>query len=166
MKLDEVLGLPKSGVIILKKHGRVLVTYTTSMGAYLETLYQEFKGKTGMEIEVRSPGADLETLKLHTEYYRDLYAKEGKLLQYHIRKAIKYRIRSVPNANFKKFHVEIVNMRGEGLVVGIFKSAKESKEFIETYYGTDNSFVFPVYAVNSDTKEFLHQLQKKMLDIK
>jgi len=166
MKLDELLGLPKSGVVILTKQGQSLVTYTVSMGAYLETLYQQFGGKTGMELEIRSPGADLETLKLHTEYYREQYIKQGKLLQSHVRKAVKYKVRSVVSPDIKRVVVEIVNMRGEGLTVGLFRTIKEASEFMGTYYGADNSFVFPVYATNSDTKEFLLKQQKKLLDIR
>lgn len=162
MKLDELLGLPRSGVVILKKGNGVLVTYTTSMGSYLETLYQEFEGKEGMEIEVVSKGADLETLKLHTEYFR---AFHGCIAQG--RKAIQYRVRAVPAPEFKGVDVEIVSARGDSImVVGKFKTAGEAKSFIETYYGADNPFRLPVYAANSATKEFLLRKQTKVLEIK
>jgi hypothetical protein len=166
MKLDDLLSLPESGVILLWKRGQVLVTYTERMGLYLETLYAQFKGKSDMEIQVRSAGADSETLRLHTEYYRDRYMRSGQLLQFHGRKTICYRIRTAPSPKYTGVDVELVSARGEAKFVGRFKTPKDAKEFIETCYGTDNPFRFPVYAQNSATKEFMLGLQTKMLDIR
>lgn len=166
MKLDEFLGLPKSGVVVLQKQNTILVSYTTSMGANLESLYNEFKGQSGIEFRVFSAGADLETLKLHTEYYRRYFTKKGFiLLQTHSRKAVQYKVRIVPSLEFKRIDVELVNSRGDSKFVGRFKSVKEAKDFVSKYYGRDNPFQLPVYALNSDTKEFLAE-QKKMLDIR
>lgn len=165
MNLDWLLGLPKSGVVILKKGGSVLVAYTTSMGAHLESLYQQFGGQSGVTMEVVSAGADIETLKLHTEYYRDYYIRQGfTSIQSHSRKAIQYRVRAVPSSDFKFVDVELVSARGDAKFVGRFRSMRLAGEFIETYYGTDNPFKLPVYAANSDTKLFLQKT--KMLDIK
>lgn len=168
MKLDDLLALPKSGVVILVKNNQVLVTYTTSMGAHLESLYNQFKGHKGIALEVMSAGVDIETLKLHTEFYRDYYSdKKGLvLMQAHLRKTVDYRVRQVPSSDFKRVDVEIVTARGDSRVVGRFKTVKEAKEFIETYYGSDNKLCFPVYSFNADTKAFLLDNQKKMLDIR
>lgn len=166
MNLDLLLGLPKSGVVILQKENTVLVSYTTSMGANLETLYNEFSGQSGIELMVFSAGTDLETLKLHTEYYRRYFTEKGFiLLQTHSRKTVQYRVRMVPSQEFKNMDVELVNARGDSKVVGRFKSKKEAGDFIDRHYGSDNPFRLPVYALNSDTKEFLAE-QKKMLDIR
>ena len=166
MNLDKLLTLPRSGVVILKKGNSVLIGYTSSMGAYLETLYNDFRGQTGIEMRVYSEGVDLETLRLHTEYYRKVYVSKGfSMIIDPLRKAVKFRVRMVPSPDFKHFNVEIVSARGDSRVVGKFKSNKEAKGFIETYYGTDNPLVFPVYAANTDTKVFLQE-QTKMLDIK
>lgn len=167
MNLDDLLSLPKSGVVILFKQNQVLVTYTTSMGAHLESLYQQFGGHRGITLEVMSAGADLETLKLHTEYYRDFYSKSSRvLLQAHLRKTVQYSVRVVPAIGFKFIHVELVNARGDSKFVGRFKNSKDAKDFVAAYYGKDNPFRFPVYAANSDTKEFLLDMQTKTLDIK
>lgn len=160
MILDELLALPMSGVVILRKGGSVLVSYTTSMGAELLELYSQFAGKSGLSIEVVSCGADIETLKLHTEYYRQLYGATG-----HRRKAIQYRVRLVPQDRMKYVDVQIVSARGDSKVVGRFDSIPEAKSFIETYYGVDNPFRFPVYAVNSATKEMI-QSELKLFSIK
>lgn len=167
MILDGVLELPKSGVVILRKGSSVLVSYTTSMGANLEALYNEFSGQAGIHLEVVSAGTDLETLKLHTEYYRDYYSKRGmSLLQAPLRRAVTYKVRLVPSFDIKKVDVEITNARGESRVVGRFGNVREARDFIETYYGTDNTFCFPVYSLNSATKELVLDTQKKILDIK
>jgi hypothetical protein len=168
MRLDEVLALPKSGVVVLTKNDSVLVSYTVSMGADLEDMYNLFKGQTGISMRVFSAGADIETLKLHTEYYRKFYHSRlcyRPLMEYQ-RKVIQYKVRTIPSHDFKKVDVELVTARGDGKIVGKFKNIKEAKEFIETCYGPDNSFRFPVYALNSATKEFLLDNQKKMLDIR
>ena len=162
MNLTEMLGLPRSGVIILRKGGTVLVSYTTSMGAELLELYGQFAGQSGITIEVVSAGADLETLKLHTEYYRKLYGSTG-----HGRKAIQYKVRVVPSGDFKYMDVQLVTARGDSIkVVGRFKSAALARDFIETYYGTDNPFCLPVYSANADTKALLLDQQTKLLDIR
>jgi hypothetical protein len=165
MNLDEVLQLPKSGVIVLFKDYQVMVTYTTSMGAYLEKLYMEYSGQKGIRLEVFSVGADLETLKLHTEYYRDYYSRQPGLilLQAHLRKTVQYDVRAVPCDDFKSFKVELVTARGDSKMVGKFDNSAEAKAFIETYYGEDNPFRFPVYALNCDTKQFLEDNRKRKL---
>lgn len=167
MNLDWVLGLPKSGVVILTKKDSVLINYTTSMGANLESLYNEFKGREDISMEVVSCGVDLETLKLHAEWYRDYYTKLGyKMMNPGYRKIIQYRVRSVPSPDFKGMDVELVTARGDSKVVGRFRNIGEAKSFIETYYGTDNPFRFPVYASNCDTKQLLLDDQKKMLELR
>lgn len=167
MNLDDLLSLPKAGVVILFKGNQVLVSYTTSMGASLEGWYKQFAGHRGVTLRVASPDADLETLKLHTEYYRSYYRDQGMvLLQAHLRHSIRYRVRAVPRADYKGVDVEIVSARGESKVVGKFKNSGEAASFIETYYGTDNPFCLPVYGVNADTKAFLIGKQTKLLDIK
>ena len=157
MILDELLALPKSGVIILEKRNQVLVTYTTSMGSYLETLYNDFKGQAGIKITIRSAGADIETLKLHVEYYRDYYRKTDGyvLLLSHNRKTIEYKVRIVPTNDLKKVDVELVTARGDSKVVGRFKDIRAARDFVDNYYGSDNPYNLPVYAANSDTRNYL-----------
>lgn len=167
MKLDDLLALPKSGVVVLIKQKQVLVSYTTSMGAHLESLYQQFGGQRGITLKVMSADADLETLKLHTEYYRDLYSRSGLiLLQAHLRKTVQYKIRLKPSIGFRFMDVELVNARGDSRVVGRFRDSLDAKDFIATYYGADNPFQFPVYALNCDTKQFLLEEQKKLIEVK
>lgn len=165
MNLDQILGLPRSGVVILKKGDSILVSYTTSMGSELQDLYSNFKGQSGITMEVLSCGVDLETLKLHTEYYRKHYSQEFKPLLKQGRKALQYKVRCVPNYDFKYVDVELVTARGDGKIVGRFKTNPEAKSFIETCYGSSNPFKLPVYALNSDTEEFLDG-QKKMLQVR
>lgn len=168
MNLDEVLGLPQSGVVILKKGDSVLVSYTTSMGAELATLYTQFKGQRGITLRVVSADTDIETLKLHTEYYRKMYHEtlRYKLITLYGRKAISYKVRTIPSPDFKHIDVELVTARGDSKFVGRFKNIAKAKDFIDMSYGRDNPFKLPVYAWNSATKEFLLEQQKKVLDIR
>lgn len=165
MNLDTLLGLPRSGVVILKKGGSVLVCYSTNMGAQLAELYGMFRGQAGITLEVVSADADIETLKLHTEYYRSLYKGCGQLLEYG-RATLKYKVRMTPSPCLKYMDVEVVTARGEGKVVGRFRDRVAAKDYIETYYGTDNPLKLPVYAANSDTKLFLQKEQTKVLELK
>ena len=136
MNLDRLLALPKSGVIILTKGNSVLVSYTASMGAELLELYNQFNGQSGITIKVVSVGADLETMKLHTEYCRRLYHNELALKPIidYSRKTLSYRVRAVPTDDLKYIDVQLVTTRGDSKIVGRFRSAKESKDFMECYY--------------------------------
>lgn len=157
MKLDELLSLPKSGVVVLIKHPGVLVSYTSSMASELMELYSNFKGQIGIELRVFSAGADIETLKLHTEYYRKHYHDRlgyKPILPYN-RKTIQYKVRAIPSQDFKAINVELVNARGEAKTVGQFKNTKEANEFIVTYYGSDNPLRLPVYALNKATRDII-----------
>lgn len=168
MNLDQILALPKSGVVVLTKNDSVLVSYTSSMGADLEEMYNLFRGQTGISMKVLSAGADIETLKLHTEYYRKFYHSRlcyRPIMEYQ-RKAIEYKVRVIPSQDFKNVDVELVTARGDAKLVGRFKTSAEAKSFIETCYASDNPFRLPVYALNSDTKEFLLDSQRKLLHIK
>lgn len=163
--IDELLALPRSGVIVVVDGGIAAVSYTTSMGSVLETLYNSRNGQSNIRLEVLSAGADIETLRLHAEFYRKYYSDLG----YEVapgRKTLQYRVRIIPGKDFKTSDVEVVSARGEGKLVGRFKTIGEAQDFIETYYGTDNPLKLPVYAVNSATKEFLAMRNKKMLKIR
>lgn len=168
MRLDELLQLPKSGVVVLQKHDSVLVSYTTNMGSELQDLYSMFRGQSGIVLKVLSSGVDLETLKLHTEYYRKFY--HGRLcyrpINPYSRKTLEYKVRAVPSKDFKYIDIELVTARGDSKFVGRFKTKKEAGAFIETCYGPSNPFRFPVYAANSDTKEFLAEQESKLLNIR
>jgi hypothetical protein len=136
------------------------------MGVFLESLYNARVGQTGVQLKIWSAGADIETLRLHAEFYRQYYDGMG----YKVapgRKALQYRVRAVPGPEFKYVDVELVAAsRRSSKVVGRFKTSREAQAFIETYYGADNSIKFPVYAVNSATKELVLERQTKVLEIR
>ena len=158
MRLDGMLGLPESGVYIVLDRAAALcyVNYTEHMGLVLARLHQDFRGQA-LELEIRSPGADTETLRLHCEHYRMEYRNMGygELIATG-RKAIQYRVRRLVAPDFRSVFVELITAKGEtARVVGKFKTTGEAQEFIDTYYGSDNQLCFPVYATNSLTKELL-----------
>ena len=167
MNLNELLGLPRSGVIVLIKGNSVLVGYTTSIGSELMQLYSQFRGQEGMELRVLSAGADIETLKLHTEYYRNYFKSKGMVqIQEPNRKAIQYKVRVVTTPDIKLVDVELVSARGDSKVVGRFESVDEAKEFIRLYYGSDNPFRLPVYATNARTAKLLKNSKSGLLELK
>lgn len=168
MNLKEFLDLPRSAVLIVtdEQAGLAWINYSTNVPLSLSRLYEQFAGRD-LSLDWCSAGADIETLKLHTEYYRERYHQNQgykELIPYG-RKAIQYKVRSVPAADFKRMGVEIVTARGENSIVGVFKNKMEANSFIETYYGTANPFNLPVYAWNSDTKEFVLNEQNKLLKL-
>lgn len=170
MNLAEFLSIPKRCILIVvdEANMKASVNYTTSPGLHLAGLYSELNGRGAtLELFVVSAGADIETLKLHTEYYRSYYQRIGyEELRPKARKAIQYRVRAVPALDIKGIDVELVSARGEVRVVGKFRNMGDAKSFIETYYGTDNSFKLPVYAINADTKAFMLDKQTKLLELK
>lgn len=170
MNLNDMLAIPKQCVLIVldRENWKAFVNYTQNAGFALAGLYTDFRRATNLELLVVSAGADIETLKLHTEYYRQYYHSRlcyGELKP-RARKAVWYRARVVPSLDLKGVDVELVNARGESSIVGRFKNIGEGKAFIETYYTADNSFKLPVYALNSATKEFVLDKQTKLLELR
>lgn len=109
-----------------------------------------------LELRVLVDTNDLTTLKLHTEYYRNIYLEKGySELIVRGRKTLEYNVRVVVAPDFKYVDVELVTARGAGTVVARFKTRAEANDFVMAYYGADNPYRFPVYASNSLTKEFL-----------
>ena len=168
MDVDSVLGLPKRAVVAEIQGESARVGYTISLASYLETLYNNRAGQKGVRLEVWSSGLDLETLKLHCEYFKGHYDDLGYDVDWGARSCIEYRVRMVPGAEFKTMDVELVTARGKGeKLVGRFENKAEAQQFIDTFYAEDsNPFKFPVCALNSATKEFLIKRQTKMLEIR
>ena len=150
--------LPKQAVylVIDEVANSFYVGYTLNMGGALPMLYEMGCGLQTLEFRILVTTSDLITLKLHTEYYRNMYLKTGytELIE-RGRKTLQYRTRVVVAPDFKYVDVELVTARGDGMVVARFKTKKEAQEFVMVYYGPDNTDHFPVYACNSLTKEFL-----------
>ena len=150
--------LPKQAVylVIDEVANSFYVGYTLNMGGALPMLYDLVGGLPTLEFRILVNTSDLTTLKLHTEYYRNMYLKTGYTeIVERGRKTLQYRARVVVASDFKYVDVELVTARGDGMVVGRFKTKKEAQEFIMVYYGDDNEYRLPVYASNSLTKEFL-----------
>jgi len=159
--ISELLRLPRSAVFaVVDTVGRCFyINYTQSMGQSLARLYDQWGGKTPgrtLDFRVLSVSDDIETLRLHTEYWRTEFVQQGMSELWSDRRpALRYRVRSLVAPNFKTVRVELVTARGNSKVVGIFPTAATAQDFIATYYGSDNPFCFPVYAANSLTKEYL-----------
>jgi hypothetical protein len=165
-----LMEAPSSGVLVLMADEGIWVGYSSNIGASVLRLVEELKGRaTNPDLRVVSANADIETLKLHTEYYRKLYHSElglKELIPYG-RKTVRYRVRMVPSKGHTRIDVELMSARG-GLigVVGRFKNRALAEDFIETYYRTGNELLYPVIACNSDTKELILEEKTKLLDIR
>jgi hypothetical protein len=117
----------------------------------------------GSTLEFRSLSVttDIETLKLHTEYWRDEFQKRGvaELLP-RGRKTLQYEVRCVVDEDYDWVDIVLVSARGDKKIVGKFRTMVEATEFVEAYYGSDNPYLLPVYAVNSRTSEYILDLGK------
>lgn len=153
--------LPRSCVFLLqnKQEKLVYINYSENLPLALARLYEELNGQPGteaLELEIVSVTTDIETLKLHAEYWRDKYRNIGFSNLITIgRKTLQYEVRSLVCPDLSGINVELVTARGVRKVVGKFKTQKEADDFILTYYAEDNHYRLPVYAVNSLTKEFI-----------
>jgi hypothetical protein len=137
------------------------VGYTLSMGNTVGKLWEMTAGRPTLEFRVLTVSDDLTTLKLHTEYYRNMYLDAGfSEMGSRGRKTLQYKVRIVVAPDFKNVDVQLVSARGDGVVVGRFKTKQEARDFTLVYYGDDNLFRLPVYATNSLTKELLLDIGK------
>lgn len=151
-------------LVINKQEKLVYINYTQNIASALARFYVDWNGKPGaeaLELEILSVTTDIETLKLHAEYWRDKYRNIGyDELADVSRKTLQYKVRTLVTPDLSGVNVELVTARGDSKVVGKFKTLAEAKEFIMLYYGKDNKYRLPVYAVNSLTKEFLVENRK------
>lgn len=155
--------LPKQAVyLVIDEVGHSFyVGYTLNMGGVLPMLYDLGTRLPALELRVLVSTSDLITLKLHTEYYRNIYLDKGfSEIIVRGRKALEYRARMVVAPDFKYVDVELVTARGSGMVVARFSTKAEAEDFIMVYYGTGNPYHFPVYASNSLTKEVLAKRER------
>lgn len=159
--LSNFLSLPSSCVFLIvnKQEKLFYINYTENIASALARFYADWSGKsaaTALELEVLSVTTDIETLKLHTEYWKDRYRNIGYSdLIVANRKTLQYEVRILVAPDLSSVNVELVTARGQRKIVGKFKTLADAKEFIMIYYGEDNGYRLPVYAVNSLTKEFM-----------
>jgi hypothetical protein len=136
------------------------VNYSTNTISSLVRLWETY-GTFGMpgialEFEALSVTTDIETLKLHTEYWRDEFQRRGlaELLP-RGRKTLQYEVRCLVDGDYDNVDIVLVSARGDRKVVGKFGTMGEAAEFVEMYYAGDNPYNLPVYAINSRTREFV-----------
>ncbi len=161
--LDKLPRACVYGVTEVETHRRY-VNYSMNMVGALSRLWEEVgrsrsPGST-LEFEVLSVSTDIETLKLHTEYWRDKCSRWGYTdLLPRGRKALQYEVRCVVDDDYDFVDIVLVSARGDKKVVGKFKTMEEAVGFVEMYYAGDNPYRLPVYAANSRTSEYLRELE-------
>lgn len=159
----DLARLPREGVyLVVDEAARTFhVNYTLSMGSALARVYDLVGGRSTLSLRVLSATSDLITLKLHTEYYRNIYLGMGYTdMVYRGRKPLAYRVRIVVAPDFKNIDVELVTARGEGMIVGRFGTRNEARDFALVYYDSGNPYRLPVYALNSLTRELVSEVGK------
>lgn len=146
---------------------RAHINYSENMLSALPRLWEEVR-RVGshLDFEILSISSDIETLRLHTQYWRDLYRSRGYSELVPIgRKSLRYEVKCLVDGDYSTAEVVLISARGERKVVGKFKTVDEGREFIEMYYAGDNPYRLPVYSTNSLTKEFLFKIGTSILKI-
>ena len=164
--LSNFLNLPTSCVYLIenKQEKLVYINYTENIAGALARFYNEYRVKfaeTALDFQILSVTTDIETLKLHSEYWKDRYRNIGysDLIE-QSRKTLQYDVRTLVASDLSGVNVELVTARGQRKVVGKFKTLTEASNFIQIYYAEDNKYRLPVYAINSLTKEFIFESGK------
>lgn len=158
--LIDLMELPREGIYLVydETGKRVYVNYSLNMVGVLPRLYEDLKGSGTTQFYILEVTTDIETLKLHTEYWRDEYKKMGCAELIPVgRKTLQYDVRCLVNGDYDGVDVVLVTARGDRKIVGKFGTMGEGESFIETYYDSGNPYNLPVYAINSATKEFLSE---------
>lgn len=155
----DLATLPRACVysVVDIETNRFYVNYSMNMVGALGRLWEEVgsRGST-LEFRVMSVSTDLETLKLHTEYWRDVMVGRGMTeLLPRGRKTLQYEVRCVVDEDYDWVDIVLVSARGDRRIVGKFRTMEEAVGFVEMYYAGDNPYRFPVYAVNSRTSEYV-----------
>ena len=156
----DLARIPKAGVYLLldDESRNFYVGYTVDMGSALARVYEMAARLPALGFCMLTEGDDLVSLKLHTEYYRNMYLGVGyKEIMAPGRKSLQYRVRVVVAPDYRNIDVELVTARGLSKVVGRFRTKAEAQDFVMYSYGEDNPYRLPVYATNSLTREVLAQ---------
>lgn len=160
--LVDLAGLPRACVysVVDIETNRFYVNYSVNMVGALSRLWEDVSrvGSPGntLEFTVLTVSTDIETLKLHTEYWRDVMVGRGMTeLLPRGRKTLQYEVRCVVDEDYDWVDIVLVSARGDKKIVGKFRTMGEAAEFVEMYYGGDNPYRLPVYAINSRTSEYV-----------
>lgn len=164
MNLNWIRDFGPAGVYLLldKSSKSFHISYTINFKYFVAGIVELIQGapaSSDFELLELSKSSDIETLKLHTEYWIDQYIKDGYVeMLGRGRKSVQYSVRLLVAPNLKGYDVQICNKRGTVIsTVGRFLKKREAEDFIETYYAEDNPYKLPVFATNSLTKELLRE---------
>jgi hypothetical protein len=108
--------------------------------------------KLQLEIIETIPRDYVQNLKVKVALYSAKFQARGYELYREYRKPPQYKIEQIIN---QKFHVEVW-LRSKykyKLCVGVFKTVKESDDFIRDVY-PDAAYIYPIYARNELTNEY------------
>ena len=134
MDFNWVKDLTPAGVFLLlnKTSNCFYINYSIDSKYFISRVVEIIRGSPAnseYEFLELSKSSDIETLKIHTEYWIDHYLKLGYSEMFpRSRKAIQYKVRVLVAPGFKAFDVYLVGARGgTGTVVGRFNSKKEAE---------------------------------------
>lgn len=171
-KVTDLLRMSGPGIYCIRnpKNGKAYIVYSSGdMLASIAGVMSELKDRgfkiaamnkdrDNLVVEILENGGDIETLKLHVEYWINQYQLDGwTLYDPARRKYLQYKVVvEIPLGSKKFVEVVLKNTRNDMKIVGRFKDIEEANMFISECYGEEsNPFRYPVYANNSLTREYL-----------
>jgi hypothetical protein len=104
-------------------------------------------------VMIDSNPLDDESSRLHLAYWSAKYEKMGYRM-YRERSRLKYSVGY--DIHDRKVVVFLKNARNEKTIVGVFPQLFQASQFIENCY-TGKDILFPVYAFNRNTKEYVER---------
>lgn len=172
MKLDKIFKtlykLPKAGIYALQDDANkvVFITYSRNLITSLAKNISKIQDKTHSYKHLIKHCRNIKFVFLDTINFNDTNPEIAKKLFYQIElyKQLGYKI--INKHNIPKYHVKydidvdirfvfvklVTSNYKDEIIVGKFDSMQEAKEFGQIFKSM--SYVIPVYAVNSLSKEF------------
>ena len=179
MKLSNLSNLPNNSVFALHnpKKNKVHLMYAKNTLVRLARFIDELRNRENSLTELCDDLDDLELVILETystesvcklmmNYWYDYVTEEEGMELYTKRNYLSYKARIeylsfsydyLNKNNVDLVYVQLVNSRGKGMIVGVFKSIPEAEEFKKNYLDIQRH-ITPVYATNDLTKNYISKL--------
>lgn len=185
--IGNIRDLPRSAVFALynPKKKKVYVTLARNFIKRLAAVTNELRDGSFKLDEMCQDYDDLELIvletsnsmdtaetqkvfKLHMFYWQNYVEKLG--LTHYGKKYtyVRYKPRLTHGINYSGIPVVFVNListRNDSFIVGVFENYFDGKNFSDEYLSkqqNDHGYIYPVYACNDTTKEFLKEDGKRL----
>jgi len=169
--LNELKHLPKSVIYAIRNDSskKIYISQTSRFLTAIDLILKEldigtFKCKEmikdfdKLQIEVLEVMEDIETRKLHVQYWKDKFKELGYKEYIETRPPLEYKVVTRVTYDCKYVIVYLVNKRYEYKPVGVFNTIKEANTFVIENY--TSKYIYPVYACNNETKQLIQKSNK------